>query len=43
MTLWDKYIHLNTFESDIISDAIGDYQLDFYFTRDIKGDSNKLK
>ena len=33
MTLWDENIDLNNFRSDIISDAIEEYRLDFKNTR----------
>ena len=43
MTLWSKNIDQNNFKTDIISDEIEEYHIDFEDTRDIQGEMSKLK
>ena len=38
MTLQGKYIDLNNFKSDVLSEVIKEYQLEFEYARDVKGE-----
>ena len=43
MTLRGKIIDLNQFKTDIISDSIDEFRIDFEDTRDVKGELSKPK
>ena len=38
LTLQGKYIDLNNFKSDVLSEVIKEYQLEFEYARDVKGE-----